>query len=311
MRWTAAWVLPAIATRLSGTPTAVCHTHFAFENAHPTLYLAALLDCPVSITVHAADIYRDPAAVVKVLNRFDTVVTVCQYNVDLLRRHGLKGPQVAVVPCGVDVPDMAVQDLLDETPGPSRTVLSVGRFVPKKGFDVLVRAWPLVVDRVGPVRLDLVGDGPERERIEKLVGSLGIADSVRFLGARGNSEVLDRIAVADVFALACVVPPDGDSDALPVVIREAMARGRATVTTTVAGIPEALDEASGWLVPPSDPEALARALITALTDASEAARRGRAARERIERTATLEIAALELQEVFAQSFRQPHRGDRR
>lgn len=299
-RWTALYLVPGLAARLSGRGFRTCHTHFAFENAYPALYLARALGIPASITVHAADIYRDPAASVALLQHFDTVVTVCEFNVDLLRRNGLDRPRLLVVPCGVEVPPAP-----DTTPGPLSpgrpTVVSVGRFVPKKGFDVLVTAWASVVREVPGARLVLVGDGPGRAATEALVGSLDLGGSVEFRGARPNSEVLQTIAGGDVFTLACVVPPDGDSDALPVVLREAMARARPVVTTAVAGVPEAVDETCGWVVPPSDPDALARALVAALRDPDAARTRGRAGRERVRRTATLDVAAAAFESLVDQA----------
>lgn len=289
-RWTALYLVPGLAARFEDRGFATCHTHFAFENAYPALYLARALGIPASITVHAADIYRDPAASVALLQHFDTVVTVCGYNVDVLRRAGLDRPRLLVVPCGVEVPP--VPTAAPGSPASDRpTVVSVGRFVPKKGFDVLVTAWATVVREVPGARLVLVGDGPGRAAVEALVGSLDLGGSVEFHGARPNSEVLRTIAGGDVFTLACVVPPDGDSDALPVVLREAMARARPVVTTAVAGVPEALDETCGWIVPPSDPDALAVALLAALADPAGARTRGLAGRQRVERTATLDVAA--------------------
>lgn len=300
-RWTALYLVPTLARRLEGQGFQACHTHFAFENAYPTLYLARALGLPAGITVHAADIYRDTARSVELLQHFDTVVTVCEFNVDLLRRAGLDRPRLLVVPCGVEVPPTPAERRAPAHP----TVVSVGRFVPKKGFDVLVTAWADVVRAVPEARLTIVGDGPERAAVEALARTLGVTGSVNFLGARPNDEVLEIIAAADVFTLACVVPPDGDSDALPVVLREAMARARPVVTTDVAGVPEALDASCGWIVPPSDATALSRALTTAVQDRPGSEARGLAGRARVERTATLDVAAAAFEALVDSTVARP------
>lgn len=306
-RWTALYLVPTLARQLRRHPRDACHTHFAFENAYPALYLAALLGCPSSITVHASDIYRDVAATVGLLQNFDTVVTVCRYNVDLLVAHGLPAGRLRVVACGVDLPDVTpgsvVPDGRSGEQGRSRIdpplLVSVGRLVAKKGFDVLLRALPAVLAEVPDARLQIIGSGPQEQVLRDLMATLDLESAVDLVGARPHSDALAAIDAADVFVLACAVPPDGDSDALPVVLREAMARARPVVTTAVAGIPETIDEASGWVVPPADPLALAGALVRALTDPAEAAARGRAARGRIAAEYTLARSAADLRAVFA------------
>lgn len=307
-RWTALYLVPTLARQLRGRPYAACHTHFAFENAYPALYLAALLGCPSSITVHASDIYRDVPATVGLLKNFDTVVTVCRFNVDLLVSHGLPASRLRVVPCGVDlpagpprsaVPGRRVAAVPGSVPAVGPLLVSVGRLVPKKGFGVLLRALPAVLAEVPDARLQIIGSGPQEPVLRDLLAELGLAAAVDLLGARPHADALAAIEEADVFVLACAVPPDGDSDALPVVLREAMARARPVVTTAVAGIPETIDEASGWVVPAADPAALSGALVQALTDPAAAAARGRAARERVAAQYTLARSAAELRAVFA------------
>lgn len=308
-RWTALYLVPTLARQLRGHPYGACHTHFAFENAYPALYLAALLGCPSSITVHASDIYRDVPATVGLLQNFDTVVTVCRFNVELLVAHGLPASRLRVVACGVDLPDVPPPSAAPHrglVGGPGTTprvgspvLVSVGRLVPKKGFDVLLRALPAVLAAVPDARLQIVGSGPQEPVLRDLLTELHLGSAVDLLGARPHGEALAAIDAADVFVLACAVPPDGDTDALPVVLREAMARARPVVTTAVAGIPETIDEASGWVVPPADPPALADALVQALTEPAVAAARGRAARERVAAQYTLARSAAELRAVFA------------
>src|SRR5699024_3883222 len=157
----------------------------------------------------------------------DHVVTVCEYNVRRLAAMGVDPARVSVVPCGVDV-TVPVPPAADPA-----SVVSVGRLVPKKGMDVLLTAFRPVVDAVPEARLEIVGEGPEEARLRALVDELGLAGHVTFSGALGHDETLARVDVAAVFALACRVLANGDSDAVPVAIREALVRERAVVTTDV------------------------------------------------------------------------------
>ncbi|GAB3222947.1 glycosyltransferase family 4 protein [Kineococcus gypseus] len=293
VRWTAVRYLPTLARDLRTREVLACHTHFAFEHAWCTLYLATLLDVPATITVHAADIYRDTEAAVDFLEQFDAVVNVCTYNEDLLRSHGLSKPSTHLVPCGVDVPA--------EPPAPprqSRRVVSVGRMVPKKGFPGLIRAMALVHERVPDATLEIIGGGELEEEVRALVTELGLDDVVEMRGPRSHDESLAAISASSVFVLNCAVPPDGDTDALPVVLREAMARAKPVVTTAVAGIPETLDDTCGWVVAPDEPHRLADALVEALLDPAGAEERGRRARERVIERFTLESTAERLSGVF-------------
>ncbi|GAB7190146.1 hypothetical protein NUM3379_08520 [Kineococcus sp. NUM-3379] len=260
------------ARALHGGGVGAVHAHFAWEGMLVALYVGPLLGVPVSTTVHAADIYVPWPHLVRRLAALDLVVTVCRHNVDFLRRAGLGGrTPVAVVPCGVEVPG-------DVPEGAPERIVSVGRLVEKKGFDVLLRALPAVLREVPGARLEIVGDGPLGAELWRLAAELGVAHAVDWAGARSHAESLERIGSAAVFALACRADAAGDTDAVPVVLREAMARARGVVTTAIAGIPENVDATTGWVVAPGDAGALAAALVHALTDDAERRRRGEAAR---------------------------------
>jgi colanic acid/amylovoran biosynthesis glycosyltransferase len=228
------------------------------------------------------------------LTRFDEVVTVCNFNVGYLQGARIVGqdgtPPVRVIPCGVAVPE-------NPSPGVTDDVVSVGRLIDKKGFDILLRALAALGDSWG--HATIVGDGPERGRLEALAQELGVSGRVRFAGALPHAETLARIAAGRVFCLPARPAPDGDSDAMPVVIREAMARAVPVVATRLAGIPESVDDEVGWLADPGSVTSLATVLRGALSDQAERDRRGQQARERAARLWTLSGQALALDNMFA------------
>jgi colanic acid/amylovoran biosynthesis glycosyltransferase len=151
-------------------------------------------------------------------------------------------------------------------------VVAVGRLVPKKGFDVLVRA----AHRLPPeVVVEIVGDGPQRAELEALARG-----RVRFSGALSHARALARLSGASAFALPCRELPSDDRDGLPVALVEAMRAGLPVVTTAVGGIPELVrDGETGLLVAPGDDAALAAALRSVLQDGRRLAAAGRAATE--------------------------------
>jgi glycosyltransferase involved in cell wall biosynthesis len=149
-------------------------------------------------------------------------------------------------------------------------VLFVGRFVEKKGLDVLLAAWPAVVAAVPEARLRLLGFGP----LEDLARSGGPSVEVE-LGQTSERAVQLRRALQR--ARAVVTPSrtagNGDAETLLLVNLEAQASGRPVVTTRHGGIPEYVDEdKTALIVPENDADALAAALIRVLTDDELAAR---------------------------------------
>lgn len=192
---------------------------------------------------------------------------------------GVPRDRVTVIPNGVNVARFADDTrlgscALDELwPGAhgEPVVGSVGCLAPRKDYATLLEALALVRDRGRSYRAVLVGDGPERGRLEARASALGLGDRVRFLGERTDVERL--LPAFDVFVLS------SREEGIPNALLEAMAAGRASVATAVGGTPEVLTHGeTGWLVPPGSPEALARALDEAFADPGERARRGAAAR---------------------------------
>jgi glycosyltransferase involved in cell wall biosynthesis len=147
--------------------------------------------------------------------------------------------------------------------------------VDQKGFDVLLRALPAVLEREPATELLLVGDGPQRDQLEALASDLGLGDAVRFHGAARHHDVAGLLASASVVAIP------SRHEGMPLVALEAAAAGRAVVATPVQGLGDVVvDGVTGTLVPPEDPGRLATALADLLTDPSRAAALGANARSR-------------------------------
>ncbi len=165
-------------------------------------------------------------------------------------------------------------------PGPLR-VLAAGRLVEKKGYPVLLDAIALVAASGRQVRCRIIGEGPLRAALTAQAAERDVADLVTFEGAKDHAQVADAYRAADVFVQCSVVLADGDRDGVPNVVLEAMASGLPVVASDVAGIPEAVvDGATGFLVPPSDPAAVAERIGRLADDRALARRLGDAGRAR-------------------------------
>jgi len=213
-------------------------------------------------------LFKPRASLPEVLGHADKVLAISEHNQAWLAdRHGIVAE---LVRCGVELPDGAVapdeaQAVVQD--GPLR-VLAVGRWVPKKGFDLLVQA----IDSLqGAAQLVLISDAPEDVA----------SPYVDLLGLLPPSELRAHYRDADVVVLPCRQAPDGDMDGVPVVLMEALAQACPVITCPVSGVPELVDDTVGWLVPSEDVDALVDALKQA-QDPLERAKRGRAGPDRLQ-----------------------------
>ncbi|MEP6299412.1 MAG: glycosyltransferase, partial [Ilumatobacter sp.] len=146
-------------------------------------------------------------------------------------------------------------------------VVGVGRLVEKKGFDLMLRAVARLAPELDDLRCVLVGDGDQRRALEALAVRLGIDDRVHFTGPLPQPQVASWLRCAHVMAAPCRVGDDGNQDALPTVLLEALGAGLPAVTTPIAGIPEIIEHGvEGLIVGEDDENELAAALAGLMSD---------------------------------------------
>jgi phosphatidyl-myo-inositol dimannoside synthase len=181
-------------------------------------------------------------------------------------------------------------------------VVCVSRLVPRKGQDMLIRAWPQV--RSGLVSdplLLLVGDGPDRQRLARLADAAGVGDSVVFTGPVSPADLPAYYDAGNVFAMPCRTRRGGlDVEGLGIVYLEASATGLPVVGGDSGGAPDAvLDGETGYVVPGRNVAALAERLTALLSDPAGAAAMGDKGRGWIEREWTWDLVARRLQDILA------------
>ncbi|MDP9340755.1 MAG: glycosyltransferase family 4 protein, partial [Actinomycetota bacterium] len=174
-------------------------------------------------------------------------------------------------------------------------VVCVGRLSRQKAQDVLLDAWPSVRSAVPGATVALVGDGPE----EPALRARGLP-GVLFAGWR--DDVAEWLAAADVVAIP------SRWEGLPLVVLEAMARGRSVVSADADGMAESLGADAGAIVPREDPPALAAALVERLLDPARASEEARSGRRRVEREFDLATAGQAMAEVYAEVLQAAGRG---
>lgn len=261
------------AVRRSGFRADVLHSHF-FLSALPTALLALPFRTPFVATEQwTIFLPEDPARLTLPLRlgarlglaRARLLLPVSRSLEAGMRAAGIRGTY-RVVPNAVDT------ELFRPGRGSGGArLVTVGLLHHQKGVDVLLAALGRVRASRPEVTLDVVGDGPERARYERLAGELALDGAVTFHGMKTKPELAEILRGADVFVLA------SRFDTFGAVLIEAQATGLPVVATRVGGIPEVVDDA-GLLVERDDPEALAGAIARALDDAAGFDREGAAAR---------------------------------
>ena len=195
-----------------------------------------------------------------------SLVTVSSSTLSDLVDHGYDRELISIISNGVDVPDRAPADR-----SPSPLLVHLGRLRPYKSVDVLLRAMPPVIEKFPEARLAIVGQGPDRERLERLAWKMGLAQVVRFYGyvsATQRDELVSRAWIS-----VCPSALEGWG----LVCLEANAFGTPVIAARVRGLQDSvLDGITGVLVPYGDSKSLAKELITLLGNDSQRASMGKA-----------------------------------
>ncbi|MEO7818056.1 MAG: glycosyltransferase family 4 protein [Actinomycetota bacterium] len=184
--------------------------------------------------------------------------------------------------------------------GKAPRVVAVGRLHTQKGFDVLIKASSLV--SLDGLRIFIVGEGPERNRLERSIAKEGQGSRIVLLGDRADARAL--IAAGDVFCM----PSRWEGS--PLALHEAMAAGKPIVATRVGGIADMTGEDAALLVSPEDPKALAGALQTLLTDRDVAQRLGDAAKRRAAEWPDADATAVRIADLYESMLGRPLSGIR-
>ena len=243
-----------------------CHVHFANRAAHTAIFMKAISGITFSITAHGQDFMSDLGSLEllrEICHAADFVAAETDFSRDLLAAQcPAAAKKIFRVFNGIELEKFPAPRTT-RTPGAIR-ILSVGRLVEFKGFDVLIDACARITGE--DFTCEIIGDGPLRESLQAKAN-----DRIHLSGEQSQDYVLRAFADCDIFVLAAKVDQDGASDVFPTVIAEAMTTGKPVVSTTVGGIPELVAaNQTGLLVPPENPQALADAITLLLRDADRA-----------------------------------------
>jgi len=246
------------------------HAHFCHGATTMAMFASQLTGYPFSFTAHAKDIYLpklNPGDLLSMkLRRAKFVVTCTGANHQHLEAVSAQHAPIHTIYHGVDTARFAPDR--DHHVPMLPTILSVGRFVEKKGFPFLIEACRIIREHGIPFHCRIVGEPDEQSQlVHNLIRRYELEQQVSIGPGVSQEELRAIYQEATVFVLPCHVVDNGDRDGIPNVLAEAMASGTPVISTSVSGIPEIIeDRRNGLLVAPRNPVALANAIEELLVD---------------------------------------------
>ena len=259
------------------------HVHFALNATTIAMVVSRLTGASFSFTAHANDIFANPILLPEKIRAARFIIAISEYNRRFLHRivpSQETFDKTYVVHCGIDVRRFSPPG--HRPPNDRPVILAVGRLVEKKGYPHLIKACKILVDRGHDYRCLIVGGGPQEALLRQMIEENDLSGYVSLEGVVFQEDLRDHLGKADVFALPCVVASNQDMDGIPNTLMEAMAMEIPTISTTVSGIPELVeDRKTGLLVPPRDEVSLADAIATLIKDEELRSALGKAGRAKV------------------------------
>ncbi len=290
--------------------TSHIHAHYAYHSTSAARIVSALTGITYSFTAHANDIFKSSWQMREKIEDSLFCATCTGYNREYLGKTcgAALLPKIHKVYHGIDMDlfrpnarNVRMEDSICR-------IVSVARLREKKGLNYLLMACAELQKTGLELNATIVGDGPDRERLESLAHRLGIREHVRFTGSIQHEEVKKILAASEIFVLPCVVASDGSRDGIPNVILEAMAMELPVVSTHVSAIPEAVvHEQTGIIADPEDPAGLAQAIVHLHSNPDMRQRLGIHGRKRVKELFDLDTNTRTLVQLFQKAIEDnPH-----
>lgn len=280
------------------------HAHFIHTPASVVRYAGLMTGRSWTCSAHAKDIWTSkPWELRQKLHAAQWAVTCTKVGQEALKALADEPDKVHLAYHGLDLARFHRKSgegsRADGTdPRQPVRLLAVGRAVPKKGFDILLKALALLPQDCH-WHFTHIGGGDELKRLKAEADRSGLSQKMAWLGARDQLDVLAAYRDADFFVLPSLIAGDGDRDGLPNVLMEAQSQGLACLSTTVSGIPELIsDGKTGVLVQPGDIAALSAALASLIADPERRRALGEAGERQVRHHFDHKVGLLNLLRLF-------------
>jgi glycosyltransferase involved in cell wall biosynthesis len=278
------------------------HTHFCTLSTFPSQYVASFYDVPSTVTAHAIDLYNDPnkGQLEHIASNADQVVTISEYNKNYIESEITDKTPINVVHAGIRPEKF---EPTSSTAG--ARILTVSRFVEKKGIPYAIEAASKVVNQFTDLEYHIVGSGEMEAEIREQINEYELNDTVELLGNISDERLVTEFDESSCFLLPCIVADSGDRDGIPVTLMESMGMETPPISTNVSGIPELIDhQQNGFVVEPRNSDELAEIISLVLSNPQKQRQFGKAGREKVKREFNVEHEAAKLESVFKKAVNQ-------
>ena len=276
------------------------HAHFGNFPATSALITSSLLKIPFTFTIHAHDIFYDTTFLGRKIEKAKKIIAISDYNKRFIleRFPRLDKNKIDVIHCGLDFEKFKPAE--KSSIGQPLSIVSVGRIVPTKGIDTLIKICSSLKDKNLEFICKIAGSGPSEKHIRRLIKSLHLERYVFLVGPKKEEEIIKLYQEADFFVLPVRREKTLDvQDGIPVTLIEAMSMGLIVISTPVSGIPELIDDGeTGFLIEPYEYEKGAKIILKLIGDENLRRRIKEKARERVVQRFSLRDCVDRLEQVF-------------
>jgi len=287
----------------------VIHAHWILPQGFLAYICKKLFNVPYIVTAHAGDVFPLKSGFFRFFSQLAIKNSdYCTANSTFTKRklqEITEKKNIRIMPMGVDLrifnKKNKGRNLRKKFNINKEFILTVGRLAEKKGIKYLIMAMEEVIKKSPEAKLIIVGDGPERESLEKLTKNLHLGDNIVFAGMVENKYLPNFYATADLFVGPSIITKSGDTEGLGVVFLEALASETCVIGSNVGGITDIIkNNETGILVKQKDTKQLANSIIKLLSNKNQRKKLARVGLKHIEKIYSWKLIGRKFNELFRQ-----------
>jgi len=268
-----------LAHRIQAQGITHLHNHFGDSSCTVAMIAAALADIDYSFTLHGPGIFFEPMRwhLTEKISRAKFVSCISYFcrSQTMIFAPWASWDNLQIVHCGIE-PELFTQAEDTALNRQGERLLYVGRLAAAKGLPVLLQSLATLKLERPDIQLTVVGDGEDRAALEAEAQKLNLGSNVTFIGYQSPESVREHLRASDVFVMSSF------AEGVPVVLMEAMMAGLPVVATQIAGVSELVEDGvNGFLVPPSNTEALTGRIAALLADSDLRSQLGSQGRRKV------------------------------
>ncbi len=282
-----------------GSGIDIIHSPFSTPRVIDKVYLLSkILNVPFTLSfrahdVHEGDNFSEALKRIDMIKEASQIITIADYNKKLIQSM-TDLDDIEVIHSALNIDYFKPEDVKKS----HRSIVTVCRLSVEKGIVYLLEACHILNKRKIDYECTIIGEGPEKEKYQKLIDELQIPN-IKFAGYLSYNEIKEHLNRSSVFVLPSIIASSGLGDILANSLKEAMAMQVPVITSRMRAIDELVEDGvNGLIVPPRDPEAIADAIEKIFNSPDQGRKMGEEGRKKIEKDFNIKIETKKLEEIF-------------